>query len=195
MKFMKLLFLFIFFSNILCQSMLAKFKEIILKGIKSDIKTLTDDGSQLIWRIDYQIPIMSGSVDEGEIESKCKELSLSTTECEYFKKSKNSKNEMYGTSLNHSFNSLLVKLENTLYCTKYENEKFYYYLIKGLVFANLNQQKQKITKKKCSKFLMFKKCKNYEEFVDRGFTTSELNIIRNVLKKKLLEEIIKKLEN
>ena len=48
MKFMKLLFLFIFFSNILCQSMLAKFKEIILKGIKSDIKTLTDDGSQLI---------------------------------------------------------------------------------------------------------------------------------------------------
>ena len=42
---------------------------------------------------------------------------------------------------------------------------------------------------------MFKKCKNYEEFVDRGFTTSELNIIRNVLKKKLLEEIIKKLEN
>ena len=195
MKFMKLLFLFIFFSNILCQSMLAKFKEIILKGIKSDIKTLTDDGSQLIRRIDYQIPIMSGSVDEGEIDSKCKELSLSTTECEYFKKSKNSKNEMYGTSLNHSFNSLLVKLENTLYCTKYENEKFYYYLIKGLVFANLNQQKQKITKKKCSKFLMFKKCKNYEEFVDRGFTTSELNIIRNVLKKKLLEEIIKKLEN
>ena len=84
---------------------------------------------------------MSGSVDEGEIDSKCKELSLSTTECEYFKKSKNSKNEMYGTSLNHSFNSLLVKLENTLYCTKYENEKFYYYLIKGLVFANLNQQK------------------------------------------------------
>ena len=175
--------------------MLAKFKEIILKGIKSDIKTLTDDGSQLIRRIDYQIPIMSGSVDEGEIDSKCKELSLSTTECEYFKKSKNSKNEMYGTSLNHSFNSLLVKLENTLYCTKYENEKFYYYLIKGLVFANLNQQKQKITKEKCSKFLMFKKCKNYEEFVDRGFTTSELNIIRNVLKKKLLEEIIKKLEN
>ena len=42
---------------------------------------------------------------------------------------------------------------------------------------------------------MFKKCKNYEEFVARGFTQTERNIIINVLKKKFFEESIKKLEN
>ena len=193
MKFMKLLFLFIFFSNILCQSALTKLKEIILKQIKDKLKTLTDDSSQLIRRIDYEVPIMSGSIDEGEIESKCKELSFSTTQCP-FKKSKYAKNEISGDTFNYSLDSLLAKHEYSLYWIKYENEKFHYYLIKGLLLANLNQQKQKVTKKQCTKFLMFKKCKNYEEFVDRKFNQSELNIISNVLKKKFFQEIIKKLE-
>ena len=193
MKFMKLLFLFIFFSNILCQSTLTKLKEIILKQIKAKLKTLTDDSSQLIRRIDYEVPIMSGSIDEGEIESKCKELSFSTTQCP-FKQSKYIKNEMCRDKFSYSLDSLLAKHEYSLYWIKYENEKFHYYLIKGLLLANLNQQKQKITKKKCTKFLMFKKCKNYEEFVDRKFNQSELNIISNVLKKKFFQEIIKKLE-
>ena len=190
---MKLLFLFIFFSNILCQSTLTKLKEIILKGIKAKLKTLTDDSSQLIRRIDYEVPIMSGSIDEGEIESKCKELSFSTTQCP-FKQSKYIKNEICGDKFNLSLDSLLAKHEYSLYWIKYENEKFHYYLIKGLLLANLNQQKQKVTKKQCTKFLMFKKCKNYEEFVDRKFNQSELNIISNVLKKKFFQEIIKKLE-
>ena len=194
MKFMKLLFLFIFFSNILCQSALTKLKEIILKQIKDKLKTLTDDSSQLIRRIDYEVPIMSGSIDEGEIESKCKELSFSTNECKSFKQSKYIKNEMCRDKFSYSLDSLLAKHEYSLYCIKYENEKFYYYLIKGLLLANLNQQKQKVTKKQCTKFLMFKKCKNYEEFVDRKFNQSELNIISNVLKKKFFQEIIKKLE-
>ena len=194
MKFMKLLFLFIFFSNILCQSTLTKLKEIILKQIKDKLKTLTDDSSQLIRRIDYEVPIMSGSIDEGEIESKCKELSFSTKECKSFKQSKYIKNEMCRDKFSYSLDSLLAKHEYSLYWIKYENEKFHYYLIKGLLLANLNQQKQKITKKKCTKFLMFKKCKNYEEFVDRKFNQSELNIISNVLKKKFFQEIIKKLE-
>ncbi len=194
MKFMKLLFLFIFFSNILCQSTLTKLKEKILTQIKANLKTLTDDSSQLIRRIDYQVPIMSGSIDEGEIESKCKELSFSTTQCP-FKQSKYIKNEICGDSLNNSFDSLLAKHENSFYCVKYENEKFHYYLIKGLLLANLNQQKQKVTKKICTKFLMIKKCKNYEEFIARGFTQTERNIIINVLKKKFFEESIKKLEN
>ena len=193
MKFMKLLFLFIFFSNILCQSTLTKLKEIILKQIKAKLKTLTDDSSQLIRRIDYEVPIMSGSIDEGEIESKCKELSFSTTQCP-FKQSKYIKNEICGDKFNLSLDSLLAKHEYSLYWIKYENEKFHYYLIKGLLLANLNQQKQKVTKKQCTKFLMFKKCKNYEEFVDRKFNQSELNIISNVLKKKFFQEIIKKLE-
>ena len=194
MKFMKLLFLFIFFSNILCQSTLTKLKEKILTQIKANLKTLTDDSSQLIRRIDYEVPIMSGSIDEGEIESKCKELSFSTNECKSFKQSKYIKNEMCRDKFSYSLDSLLAKHEYSLYWIKYENEKFHYYLIKGLLLANLNQQKQKVTKKQCTKFLMFKKCKNYEEFVDRKFNQSELNIISNVLKKKFFQEIIKKLE-
>ena len=195
MKFMKLLFLFIFFSNILCQSTLTKLKEKLIQEIKEKKNTLTGDISQLIRKIDYQIPIMSGSVNEGEIDSKCKELSLSTSECARITLSKFSKNEVCQTSESFSFRDLLVKKEKFIVCSKNENGKLYYYLIKGLVFGNLNKQKQKITKKKCSKFLMFKKCKNYEEFVERGFTTSEIDIISNVLNIKLSEEIIKKLEN
>lgn len=195
MKSLKHFILVVFISFVFTQSPINQLKEKVLEDLKKKKKPLTSDYSKLISNIDYNIPIFSGSVDEVDIDSRCKEISLSLKECNNLKMSKMVKNNLCSDLQSYSVKGLLLKGENSFYCIKNENGKIYYYFVKALSYGNLIQQYIKIVKRKCHTVLFTKKCSDYIENVKRGLTVPETKIIENTLEIKVIEEIIKKLEN